>query len=277
MGLLRTIYLPSGQKKLLFFNPGIPSYRSSGNWILFFLVALCLGLSPAYGQSPAADNSLRAFDLNTDINLQLPPLDSLIILAVEQHPTIRLNQELEGAAQRRVDLAAKTWTNMIGAFFNYGYGNQNLVAAGSSNSDLVSIANGYRVGVNVSVPLSEFATRRDRISLQKHELEATRLKTSEMALVISEQIIDEYYNLLSAQRLMRIRGGMQEASRNNLMLAEQDYRSGNTEVTNYARMMEIYTIAQAEYEIARKGFFVAYSKLELVLGVPLHTLYRPAR
>lgn len=275
MDLLRTAQLPSGRKKLLFLSRDI-SCRLYNRYFLVF-TALFISFSGVYGQSPSSESPLQAFDLNTDINLQLPPLDSLILLAIGQHPTIRLNQELEGAAQRRIDLAAKTWTNMVGAFFNYGYGNQNLVAAGSSNSDLVSIANGYRVGLNVSVPLSEFATRRDRISLQKHELEATRLKTSEMALVISEQIIDEYYNLLAAQRLMRIRGGMQEASRNNLMLAEQDYRSGNTEVTNYARMMEIYTIAQAEYEIARKNFFVAYNKLELVIGVPLHTLYRTAR
>jgi outer membrane protein TolC len=218
----------------------------------------------------------ETFDLNKDIYLQLPSLDSLIIIAVQNHPTVKLNQELIGSADQRLKIAQKTWTNMLSGFMNYGYGNQTLVATGSSNTDILNIANGYRVGFNLNVPLNEFATRKNRIELERHQIEATKYKTEEMSLVISQQVIEEYHYLLSGQKMMQIRFSMQEAARTNKIIAEQDYKSGNIDVTSFTRMMEISTIAQSEYELARRNFRMSYDKMGILLGTPLHLLYRKA-
>jgi outer membrane protein TolC len=223
-----------------------------------------------------AQDATQTFDLNKDLYLQLPPLDSLIIIAVQNHPTVNLNQELIGSADQRLKIAQKTWTNMLSGFMNYGYGNQTLVATGSSNTDILNIANGYRVGFNLNVPLNEFATRKNRITLARHEIEATRYKTEEMSLVISEQVIEEYHYLLSNQKMMQIRFSMKEAARTNTIIAEQDYKSGNIDVTSFTRMMEISTIAQSEYEVARRNFRMSYDKMCILLGTPLHLLYRKA-
>lgn len=257
------------------------SYNLSlGSYVIAFAMTVSLSLSTAINAQQTEPNVTTdasfTFDLNKDLFLQLPSLDSLILIAVQSHPTVKLNQELIGSADQRLKIAQRTWTNMLSGFVNYGYGNQSLVATGSTNSDFINIANGYRAGFNLNVPLYEFTTRKSRIALERHEIEATRYKTEEMSLVIAQQVIEEYHYLLSSQRMMQIRFSMQEAARTNTIIAEQDYKSGNIDVTAFTRMMEISTIAQSEYELARRNFRMSYDKMGIILGTPLHLLYRKA-
>lgn len=162
---------------------------------------------------------------------------------------------------------------MLSAFANYGYGNQSLIATGTIESDMLNVANGYRLGVNLSIPLSEFATRKNRINLAKHELRASQFKTEEMSLVIANQVSEEYYNLLLAQRTMLIRQKMKENSSNNLKIMELEYKAGNIDLQNYTRMMEIETLSQVEFERARRDLLLSYTRLEILLGVPLVTFH----
>ncbi|MEX0882291.1 MAG: TolC family protein [Cyclobacteriaceae bacterium] len=218
------------------------------------------------------ENQLGHFDLNQSLAVQLPTLGELIEKALSNHPTIKLNQELIGSAEARVKIARKSWSNLLRGYVDYGYGNQAIIATGSQSGDLSNIANGYRAGANLSIPLSEIFTRNDRINLSKHELAATFFKTKEMELVISEQVIEEYNNLLLAQRLLTIRFQMQEKARSNLALMEMEYNLGNIDGGDFLRNVEIHTIAQSEYESAKMQFLVAAQKLEVLIGQPIENL-----
>ncbi len=218
--------------------------------------------------------SIEGFDLNMGIERQLPSLDSLIDLAISYHPTIKLNEALIGSAESRVKLAKKSWSNLLRGYVDYGYGNQAIVATGPQGTDLSSIANGYRAGANVSIPLSEVFTRKDRIRLQEQELVATFYKTQEMELVVTNLVIEEYNNLILAQKLMNIRFEMQQKAKSNLLQLELEFVSGDVEGTSYVRNAEIYAIAQSEYENARANFRIASQKLEVLIGKPLSELRR---
>lgn len=214
------------------------------------------------------------FNLQLSIEEQLPSLDSLISIAVSYHPTVKLNQALIGSATSRINLAKKSWSTLLRGYIDYGYGNQAIIATGQGNADLSNIANGYRAGANLSIPLSEIYTRKDRINLQKNELEATYYKTREMELVIASQVVEEYNMLITGQRLMNIRYEMQQKAKSNLAQMELEYISGNIDGGIYTRNAEIYTIAQSEYENARRIFMTAAQKLELLVGLPLSQLLR---
>ena len=242
------------------------------------IIVLIFTINSGWSQidSPDFENDEDAFvffDLTEELDKQLLPLDSLVAQANASHPTVMLNIELEQSAQERVALATKTWTNMLSAFANYGYGNQSLIATGTIESDMLNVANGYRVGVNLAIPLSEFATRKNRINLAKHELRASQFKTEEMSLVIANQVSEEYYNLLLSQRLMLIRQNMKENSMNNLKIMELEYKAGNIDLQNYTRMMEIETLSRVEFERARRDLLLSYTRLEILLGVPLVTFH----
>lgn len=228
------------------------------------------GASPDFTED---EDAFLFFDLTVELDQQLLPLDSLVKQATATHPTVLLNKELEQSAEQRLALAAKTWTNMLSAFANYSYGNQSLITTGLDERDMLNIANGYRAGINLSIPLSEFMTRKNRMNFERHEIRATQFKTSEMSLVIANQVTEEYYNMMLAQRLMLIRQNMQENSRNNLRITELEYKAGNLDIRDYTRMMEIETLARTEFERARRDFLLAYNRLEILLGIPLVTFH----
>lgn len=241
------------------------------SWLLFLGLIYFLGFSISLDSLHAqqATTYYEDIDLNLSLEEQLPPLDSLIDMAIAQHPTIRLNEALIGSAESRLKLARKSWTSLLRGYVDYGYGNQAIVTTGTQGADLSNIANGYRAGANLSIPLSEILNRGDRINLQKKEMEATYYKTREMELVIADQVIEQYNNLILAQRLMKIRMQMQEKARTNLSQVEMEFNLGNLDASSYMRNAEIHTIAQSEYENARSSFFVAVQKLELLTGVSL--------
>jgi outer membrane protein TolC len=214
------------------------------------------------------------FNLQLNIEDQLPTLDSLIDIAISYHPTVKLNEALINSAESRINLAKKSWSSLLRGYIDYGYGNQAIIATGPEGGDLSNIANGYRAGANLSIPLSEIYTRKDRINLQKNELEATFYKTREMELVIATQVVEEYNMLITGQRLMNIRYEMQQKAKSNLAQMELEYISGNIDGGVFIRNSEIYTIAQSEYENARRNFMTAAQKLEILLGIPLSQLIK---
>ena len=212
---------------------------------------------------------VSSMDLSVDISEQLPTLDSLIQMAVAYHPTIKLNQELEGVAQQRMHLAKRSWANLIRGYADYSNGNQSIITSGSQATDVSNFANGYRTGINLSLPFSEIYNRKGRIRLQEREFNAASYKTQEMELVVANLVIEEFNNVVTGQQLMKVQLEMREKARTNLHLAELDYKSGNMEGAVYIRNAEIFSIAQMDYENAKKDFVIAAQKLELLIGAPL--------
>lgn len=237
--------------------------------ISIYFIVTCGGLI-----AQEENSNVYNFNLQRSIEEQLPSLDSLIDIAISYHPTVKLNEALIGSANSRINLAKKSWSTLLRGYIDYGYGNQAIIATGPGGGDLSNIANGYRAGANLSIPLSEIYTRKDRINLQKNELEATYYKTREMELVIATQVVEEYNMLITGQRLMNIRYEMQQKAKSNLAQMELEYISGNIDGGIYTRNAEIFTIAQSEYENARRIFMTAAQKLELLLGLPLSQLLR---
>lgn len=219
----------------------------------------------AFGQVENVQN----IDLNRPIAEQLPPLDSLIDMAVAHHPTVKLNQELEGVAADRVKLEKNSWTEMVRGYYDYSAGNQSLVVTGLQNNDINNLTNGYRAGVNISLPLYQLTTRKTRIRLQQQELRATEYKTQEVEIEVARLVIEEYNNVIAGQKLMKNQSEMVELARSNFQIAEAEYKTGNMEGAVFIRNAEILNIARANYENVRKEFFIAVQNLELLIGNPL--------
>lgn len=234
-----------------------------------YLYTICHGVIAQEEIAPVFN-----FNLQLNIENQIPSLDSLIEIAIKYHPTVKLNLALVESATSRINLAKKSWSSLLRGYVDYGYGNQAIIATGQGAGDVSNIANGYRAGANLSIPLSEIYTRKDRINLQKNELEATYYKTREMELIIAAQVVEEYNMLITGQRLMNIRYDMLQKAKNNLAQMELEYISGNIDGGMYTRNAEIFAIAQSEYENARRSFMTASQKLELLIGLPLSQLIK---
>jgi outer membrane protein TolC len=233
---------------------------------VMWMMVMILGTgSMGYAQE-LPEKELIYLDLSRDIQEQLPPLQVLLERAAANHPSVKFNSELAKAYASRIDVERKSWTSHINGFFNYGYGNQQLIAAGSIESDFVNIANGYRTGINLNVPLYEFVTRKDRLKQRKFEYDAQLYKKDELALEVHNHVVEQYHTLILSQKLMNLRMEMVEKARQSMNISEQEFKVGNIDVATYTRMIEIYTINSSQYEMARMEFMKAYDKMELLIG-----------
>lgn len=218
-----------------------------------------------------AQDSIAVFTTPEPVSIaeSLPSLDSLIFLAIKNHPTIQLNEAMSQASFEKLKVQKRSWSTNVSGFYNYSLGNQSLIISGTANSDINNVANGYRYGVNLALPLSEFIQRGPRIKAAKSEFEASQLKVDEVTQVLARQVVEEYHYLLSAEELLRIKSRAFENSRINENLSEKAYREGSITILEYSRVMEMTATAEAEYVLARKDFLTAFRQFEILIGTDL--------
>lgn len=228
---------------------------------------LCYLLPPTYAQVTGPDLSL------TDLSQQLPPLDTLKLIALENSPQVKFQEAVVRKNQAQIDFSKKLWQNNIVGSMNFSTGNQNLLLL-DNTSDLqsTSITNGYRAGVNVNIPLYEFSGRKSRIQLHREELSAARYKKEESELLLERQVEAEYYQLIAAQRILKIRADARESAAINEVMAEQQFQQGVIGIAELSRVKEITAKSQVEYEMAYATYFTRYHQFEALIGVSLQKL-----
>ncbi len=111
------------------------------------------------------------FDLNEDLGKQMMPLDSLLEYAVNYSPLIKMEEAGIQKANYNLKYTRYLFLNGFSGFFNYTYGNQtNLNSINSDGSVLNnSLGLGYRVGANITLPLTEVFARPSRMKQLKAE------------------------------------------------------------------------------------------------------------
>lgn len=214
----------------------------------------------------------EGLDSNISLAFSLPPLDSLMELAVRNHPATQLNQAMADASFEKWKVQKRSWSTNAGGFFNYSLGNQSLLISGTAQSDITNIANGYRYGVNVTLPLSELVQRGPRVKAAKAEYDASVYKIEDVGNVIRRQVVEEYYNLLAAQELVLIKSKAYESAKINEKMANKLYREGSTTALEYARVLEMTGTAESEYVLAKRDFNTIYKQFEVLIGTPLQAL-----
>lgn len=211
--------------------------------------------------------------LDTDIQRLLPPLDSLQQLALYNSASVKFQQALIRKGEAQIAFSKKLWQNNIMANFNMATGNQNLLMLNNA-SDLqsTSITNGYRAGLNINIPLYEFSGRNARIQLHREELDAAIYKKDESEMLLSRQVNQEYFQLIAAQRILKIRADAVESAQLSLMMAEQQFQQGLIPITEWSRVKEITAKAETEYAMAYASFFTYFHQFEDLIGIPLKEL-----
>ena len=223
------------------------------------------------------DSALTKIDLNKELVDQIVPLDSLIKVALENSPTIQAQDALIEASKDQIKFARREWQNGVSGFFSQSLGNQSLFY--DSNQDLntvqsKSLQTGYRLGLNVSVPLFLLFGRTSRINVYQHEQEVREKTGEKIKLDVSRQVISEYNSVLSAHRILLLATKSRGTSRLLQDMAEKQFAQGDISIADYSSVAAITSKAEQDYEIARSNFYNVYLSLEKLLGVRLDTLVR---
>ncbi len=229
---------------------------------------------PAFNLS---DSSLTRIDLNKELVDQFVPIDSLIKVAIANSPTVQAQDALIEASKDQIKFARREWQNGVSGFFSESLGNQTLFY--DSNQDLntvqsQSLQTGYRLGLNINVPLFLLFGRTSRINVYQHEREVREKTGEKIQLDVSRQVISEYNSMLSAHRILLLAAKSRGTSRMLQDMADKQFAQGDLSIADYSSVAAITSKAEQDYEIARSNFYNTYLSLEKLLGVRLDTLVR---
>lgn len=222
----------------------------------------------------AQPTSVSNFDFNKDLDEQLPSLDSLMVIAHERSPMVLKYAAIMRAEKEKILLAKKTWSNHLQIYGNYSMGNQGLITSGTSATEVNTLSNGYRTGVNFSIPINEFLTRGNRIRLAKAEFESATYQQMEAVQMVDLDIVTYYHKLILAHKQVKVNMEFAEKAAINERLAEIQLHDNQIKLTDYTRISEIRALADNRYFEAQSNFLDVYKHLELLLGVSLISLKR---
>ena len=218
-----------------------------------------------------------AFDVGfADLESQLISLDSIIDIAMKNSPYMKYDSSLADAQAVDIKLAKRTFHNNISGFFNYSTGNQrfNITGAGGGNETQNNLLNGYRLGINVSIPLSEFTNRNLRIKRETAEYDAQKFKKEQTALELRTRITQEYTNLIAFQKLLKIKSSGVENARVLYQMAEKQFREGVVSLQDYASVSDMAIKSEVDYELAKASFRSSYYSFQNLVGVQLTSLMK---
>lgn len=257
-------------------------------WIaLFFCISWQIAqaqVSPATSADSLASNNVSVqndtvfidslavfdvFDLSKEIHLQLPPLDTLFLIAKAYSPMVNKNKAFYEAQREKIKQEKRRYWKHISLFGNYSWGNQGLVVPGA---DVATLFEGYRYGVNIQLPLEEFLTRKSRIRMAEHEAQAYVYIQEEMAVLLNRDLVRLYNQLIRSQRQMILHRDFVERARINENVAEKQYRENQLRLMDYTRIIEIRALAESRYEDANAEFYSTFFELEVLIGQPLYLL-----
>lgn len=220
-------------------------------------------MSLAQGQNAETKDTI----LTIDISDFLPPLTLIIDSALKNSPEVGFFASMLEASEYDVSLEKKSWSNDLSfrAGYTWTFGNQlvlNGITTGGSDAN-----EGYTYGASLSIPLSSWYTRSDRIKRAEAIRGSQQSRIDEAAIKVREAVIDTYEQVLLMQRLLKIASDAKEASRLQLEMAEQMFKDGELSLEELGAATDYKARYAAEYERTRTAFSIAYSRLERLAGV----------
>lgn len=244
---------------------------------LKFLGILMIILSVSQVCLGQVNNNGSGQELNegTDLANELPPLGNLIDLAIQNSPLLKYNDNIIDQGEREIKLEKRNWHDRISILGNYSQGDQALLIGSQSGGGFGGNAlNGWRLAANVNVPLSTVTTRKLRIQIAELQVDAARNQKEEIERQVKNQVILEYYQLVSAYRIMKIKSGARESAVLQRTLAETYFSEGSISLEDYSNVDQIGANVEVDYEMAKSEYLAKYRQFEQLLGVSLDDLKR---
>lgn len=204
---------------------------------------------------------------------KLAPLEVLIERAIEFSFPIRLAQN--SLEQKRMELAAERQGILNPIRFNTSldYGNGNYLTASGNGQNVVEtvVLNNqaffsFRVGLGISLPLSDLFTKKTHIGLKQKIVEQYELQQDQLYVEVRQRVIETYNQFMYAIRMVE---AAQEAL-NNSELAyvdiEKRFRAGTVTVDEFVRSLQNKNTGIVTLEEKRLQSKAAFQALKAIVG-----------
>jgi len=227
------------------------------------------------GQNPADS----IIDPKLNIEEYLPPLDSLYLIGLRNNPLQRLEQAQANSFYWNMHYVKRLWTQGLGVFFNYTLSDIPLFAIPVSNpggnvTQYNTQVAGFRAGIDIRLTAFDYLGYKGRVGQAREAWMVAKHKKDVEAFNYKKDIADYYTNMIGAQRIFTVRNEDLFVQQVACAVAEKEYKEGIIKIGEYARQKNVYAIAIAAQEDARRIYTNYYERLQVILGVKLYTLKR---
>ena len=210
--------------------------------------------------------------LSDDVTQVLPPLGVLIDSAILHDSYVQFRRLQVEVNKYKLNTARNQWQRNLGIQSDIRYGTfdifsinesggQTPATFGTSRSEMK-----YGYAAYLKFPLYDLTSRKTQKKLAQAEIEQAESMAQNQADETRRKVIQQYNDLVLAQRLLIIKSKYYETSKLNLQMTEKEFVNGVIPITEYSRISEIVTRAEADFETARMNFTNAFMLLEDLVG-----------
>jgi outer membrane protein TolC len=248
-------------------------------------ITLCAGQNRgarglvSFGASSGLAGDTLYLDINQDIAVQLLPFEDLMKVAVTHSPSIRYQGEVANALNEAQEVAKVQILQNVSGFGNASTGTQGVITNALSgpatqNGNLNQISNGYRVGVDVRLPLYELFGRKHQIRQANFNYKAALAQKETVELQLKRELINVYQDMITTQQLLKIILIDEQASLASLRVAETEIQKGQITAEAMAIVTSRYVQAKTSSEQAKGNFLKNVRYFEALMGMPIQRLKR---
>jgi outer membrane protein TolC len=233
---------------------------------IFFIIFNCCFAAIAIAQTSEINNMPR--------EILLPPLDVLIEAAIQHNSIVEFRRLDVERKESLVKTERNYWTRNFGLQADAEYGNLNnssySVEAGDSNLLSTSTTQfNYGVGVYLKFPIFDIVNRKDQIKQAQLEVDQAVSMEEGMKNEIRQLVIKQYQEIILKQKLLSIKSQNLGNAKVNMEMVEKEFRNGVIPILEYARISDITSKIESEFETAKSEYFLAKKLLENTIGFSL--------
>jgi outer membrane protein TolC len=211
--------------------------------------------------------------LEDNIESMLPPLETIIDSAISNNPNVKLRDLQINVNRYKLRADRTLWTKNLGIQTDIRYGTFDNFSTNTSegqNPSLIatrSIQMNYGVGAYIKLPIYDVVNRKNQINLASAEVEQAVNFAKFQRNELRQSVIKQYNELIIKHRLLKIKSKYAETSKINMQMVEQEFTNGIISISEYARISEIVTRTEIDFENSRMEFLTAYMILEEITGI----------
>lgn len=211
------------------------------------------------------------------IKVDIPSLQVLIEYALQRSPLVKQQNSLIQVQETQRASKKLEWLNYIRPIAEVKYGSTDYVYIGSAGtggitSGDVMTTTRYSLGARLEMSVFDGIDQSRKVKLEQYKVDVEKGKLEEIEYKIRLEIIREYNNLLSYQKILIQKSTYKVDQAANLIMANERFDKSEIPLAELARISQMNKEALDEYEIAFKNYQTTWMLLEEMVGVKLKTL-----
>ncbi|RIJ42526.1 TolC family protein [Pontibacter oryzae] len=226
-----------------------------------YILLLLLGSVPVVSLAQTAEPGITA------IQRRLPPLDTVLLWAETAAPLVKIQKSYIDKNTAFISNAKKQWLQGLTGDLSYGASDQVFLLQENGGAQSINnFNNGYRASITMRVNLYDVVGRKSLVEMAQHEYEVSRHRHAATQQEVRAKAIALYFETESAQRVLQIKSEVLQVAKLNRMYSEKKFNEANIDVTEFARIIEIATKAEMEFEVAKRELYTSFYLLNELTG-----------